>query len=261
MEQWPPELQDKQRSFAPAFDLIKKKEYSAALEILERNIARYPTSPTIDYEYVWGLLCLAELKRFNEMIPYYSFIVSHRFEGVVKDRVTEMERDWKNRILAARSALESNLEEPGAREALRELAKIESSPTGPFRIAYARNRQLAEYGLLNMRDGAHTYTTLAGRQQLLNTPTWSPERKLPLSFRQAAEIAMKHLKRNGVQDAPIESILLQQHEETKSWYYLVTFGEISKGKPPALPLRMVSILLDGTLLEPKSGDITPKYEE
>ncbi len=272
-EKWPQPLRDKLAAFRPAYQLVQQKDYAGALPIFQQNIQDYPEAETIDYDYVWGFLCLAELGRFKEMEEYYALILDRGYNGTVRDATTDMERDWKERISRASTAFNRHIEEPGAYETLRKLAAMEEAhrkpstiQNGPFSTTYSARRRLAEYSLAGLSTYGQSWTVLVSRDQLLTSPPWTRKESPPLSFSRAAALASAELNRKGM-TAPVRSISLSflptKPDSTlpDRWFYKVDFGNIAKKKTVPFPDESVYLLMDGTILVPRTGNHLPKYED
>ncbi len=274
-ETWPQPLQDKAAKFQPAYQLIQQKEYEKALPILQQNIRDYPQAETIDFEYVWGFLCLAHLGRFQEMEEYYAIILERGYTGEVRDKVTDMSRDWASRISQAEDALEKRLDEPGARQTLRKLAALEIAhpvqgrkQIGPFERCYDAHRRRKTFSIASSEPNSPRpwYISLS-TDDLAAARKWHPPDPPSISIGLATAIAHKEIEQRKVRDVAFSSVTMRQfdsdprHREFPDiWYYIVEFSSMR----PALRFAdatSIYILMDGTVLQPRPGQFQPAYED
>lgn len=274
-ETWPQPLQDKAAKFQPAYQLIQKKDYEKALPILQQNIREYPEAETIDYEYVWGFLCLAQLGRFQEMEEYYAVIRQRGYAGEVRDKVTDMNRDWALRIMDARDALEKRLDEPGARQTLRKLAALEVAhrvpdrkQISPFERCYDAHRRRKTFSIASSNpDSPHPWYISLSTDDLAAARKWHPPDPPAISIGLATAIAHKEIAQRKARDVAFSSVTMRQfdsdprHREFPDiWYYIVEFSSMR----PALRFAestSIYILMDGTVLQPRPGQFQPAYED
>lgn len=274
-ETWPQPLQDKAAKFQPAYQLIQQKDYEKALPILQQNIRDYPQAETIDYEYVWGFYCLAQLGRFQEMEEYYAIILQRGFTGEVRDKVTDMSRDWTLRIIEARDALEKRLNEPGARHTLHKLAEIEAAhpvpgrkQIGPFELCYNAHRRRKTFciGSSEPNSPRPWYISLS-TDELAAARKWHPPDPPSISIGLATALAHKEIEQRKIRDVAFSSVTMRQfdsdprHREFPDvWYYIVEFASTR----PALRFAeaaSIYVLMDGTVLQPRPGQFQPAYED
>jgi hypothetical protein len=263
----PARLQEKQKIFSEAYQLIQKKDFAPALGLLQANIAAHPDAPNIDYEYVWALVCLAELGRFEEMPAYYRFVRS-RYQGMVHDPVTDLRRDWTARLTGIGAKLRAKKEDERAARTLEALAEIDRATSGsqddakmPFADRIPRTPTILEYPLVSIGTPEGDFTIVASREQFLAAPSWkSPEEPLPLSFREAMSRAEAYVHAKGFPKARAESATLTRRTGLPGcWYFSVKLtGEERKAMSPSL--KSLVVLLDGTVVEARKGVHHTKYE-
>lgn len=274
-ETWPQPLRDKAATFQPAYQLIQQKDYEKALPILQQNIRDYPQAETIDYEYVWGFLCLAHLGRFQEMEEYYAIILQRGFTGEVRDKVTDMSRDWASRISAARDAIEKRLADPGARQALRKLAALEAAHPvpgrkhiGPFELCYNSHRRQRTFCIGSSEpDSLRPWYISLSTDELTTARKWHPPDPPSISIGLATALAHKEIEQRKIRDVAFSSVTMRpfdsdsRHREFPDvWYYIVEFSSIR----PALRFAeatSIYVLMDGTVLQPRPGQFQPAYED
>jgi tetratricopeptide (TPR) repeat protein len=263
----PANLQEKQKKFSEAYQLIKKKDFAPALGILQANIAAYPDAPNIDYEYVWALVCLAELERYEEMPAYYQLVRS-RYQGMVHDPITDLRRDWTARLTgigAKLRAVENNERAAKALDALVEIDRLEPvSQTGsvrPFASRMPKIPKILEYPLVGMGSPEGNFTIVVSRDQFLSTPTWkSPAEPLPVSFREAISRAEEYAAEKGFAKARANSATLTRLDDLPGcWYFHVSLQGNAR-ETLKFPLSSLVVLMDGAVVEARHGTHLVKYE-
>lgn len=58
--------------FNTALDFIEQKEFQTALDLLELNIQKYPSTINIDYSFAWATYCHSKLQQIDEFLVCYS---------------------------------------------------------------------------------------------------------------------------------------------------------------------------------------------
>jgi|GEM_PF-3541651 len=144
-------IEDRQKinkgRFDIAYSLIQKGKYEEALELLQANIKSDPDAGNADYWYGWAVVCLANLERYDEMLPYYQ-LMRTKYNGWLIEGAGGARRNWDARLYTAQQQVAAS-NHPDKNAVLRKMTELDES-------AIKDAREELEQSILRAGDGDRT---------------------------------------------------------------------------------------------------------
>lgn len=146
-------------------------------------------------------------------------------------------------------------------------AKLKAAPA-PSASPQTRSEppKVMQYPLVGLATLDREYTIVATRDQIVKSPPWLPPgQPLPLSEREAVDLARAHLKTKGFANVELDIISLQRFQDFDDrWYYALSFSDPKAKRKKTdfflSPYSTVVVFMDRSIPEPRSGRLDVVYE-